>query len=89
MDVIGRLSRISRAMQDIVYGMAIHDMVRFHLRERATREHLFLLILFGDLFGVPVLPPYYSLHLLPYIVTDIHRWKRRMLRERDLLDLVG
>lgn len=89
MSILEHFARLRRILADIIYGMAIHDMVRANLRERATREHLFLLVLFGDLFGVPVLPPYYSISLLPYIVPDIHRWKRRMLRERDLLDLVG
>jgi hypothetical protein len=45
------------------YGMAAHDMsaTRF---EHASMEHLFILITMGDLIGVPILPPYYSLRLL-------------------------
>ena len=35
---------------------------------------------------VPILPPYYSLRLLPYAVPQIATWKRRMLREKDLTD---
>ena len=31
-------------------------------------EHLFILITMGDLLGIPILPPYYSLRLLPYVV---------------------
>jgi len=38
---------------------------------------------------VPILPPYYSLRLLPYIVPVVNVWKRRLLRERDLTDLVA
>ena len=51
-----------------IYGMAAHDMSRAALRTRASMEHLFILITMGDLLGVPVLPPYYSLRLLPYVV---------------------
>lgn len=41
----------------------------------------------GDLLGVPILPPYYSLRLLPwYVVPQIATWKRRMLREKDVAD---
>ncbi len=36
--------------------------------------------------GTPVIPPYYSLRLLPYVVPQISTWKRRMLREKDLTD---
>jgi hypothetical protein len=49
-------------------------------------EHLFILITMGDLLGIPILPPYYSLRLLPYVVPQISTWKRRMLRERDVSD---
>jgi hypothetical protein len=52
-------------------------------------EHLFVLIVFGDIVGVPVLPPYYTLRLLPYIVPMVDGWQRRMLREKDLTDLAG
>jgi hypothetical protein len=45
--------------------------------------------MFGDLLGIPILPPYYSLRLLPFVVPNINRWKYSMLRERDLVDLVG
>ena len=52
-------------------------------------EHLFILITMGDMLGVPILPPYYSLRLLPYVVPQISTWKRRMLREKDLTDAPG
>jgi hypothetical protein len=66
--------------------MAIHDQVRALTRARGSLEHLFVLISFGDLLGVPILPPYYSLRLLPFVVPLINNWKRRMLRERDVID---
>jgi hypothetical protein len=52
-------------------------------------EHLFVLIVFGDILGIPIIPPYYTLRLLPYIVPAVSNWKRRMLREKDLTDLAG
>ena len=73
-------------LRDVTYGMAAHDMTRSALRTRASMEHLFILITMGDLLGVPILPPYYSLRLMPYVVPQISTWKRRMLRERDVTD---
>ena len=73
-------------IRDTVYGMAAHDMSRAALRTRASMEHLFILITMGDLLGIPILPPYYSLRLLPYVVPQIATWKRRMLREKDVAD---
>ncbi len=76
------------SVREVTYGMAAHDMTRYALRTRASMEHLFILITMGDLLGVPILPPYYSLRLLPYVVPQISTWKRRMLREKDLTDAV-
>ena len=76
-------------VKEVMYGMASHDMSRSALRTRASMEHLFILITMGDLLGVPILPPYYSLRLLPYVVPQVKTWKRRMLREKDLTDAIG
>jgi len=83
------LKRLFSTARDVMYGMASHDMSRYALRTRASMEHLFILITMGDLLGVPILPPYYSLRLLPYVVPQIGTWKRRMLRERDITDALG
>lgn len=90
------MSKLRKKIRDILdwiggflYGMMFYEYVRAFRRNRADLEHLFVLISFGDLLGVPVLPPYYSLRLLPYIVPLLQSWKRRMLREKDLTDLIG
>jgi hypothetical protein len=77
---------ILKSIKDFAYGVAAHDSARFALKTRASMEHLFILITMGDMLGVPILPPYYSLRLLPYVVPQIATWKRRMLREKDLTD---
>jgi hypothetical protein len=83
------LKKLSQSAAQFIYGMAGHDMTRFALKTRGSMEHLFILITMGDLLGVPILPPYYSLRLLPYVVPQISTWKRRMLRERDLTDALA
>ena len=80
---------ILAVFKDIVYGMSSHEMTRHAVRSRASMEHLFILITMGDLLGIPILPPYYSLRLLPYVTPQISSWKRRMLRERDITDVLG
>jgi hypothetical protein len=83
------LKRLSQNIIETIYGMAGHDMTRFAMKTRGSMEHLFILITMGDLLGVPILPPYYSLRLLPYVVPQISTWKRRMLREKDLTDALA
>lgn len=75
------------ALRNILYGMTIYEWVRELQKERGSVERLFVLITFGDLLGVPILPPYYTLRLLPYVIPLIPGWRQSMLRERDLTDL--
>ena len=82
------LRGLMNTVREVTYGMAAHDMTRQALRTRASMEHLFILITMGDMLGVPILPPYYSLRLLPHVVPQISTWKRRMLREKDITDAV-
>jgi hypothetical protein len=83
-----QVKRIRRGLGEVLFGMAVHDMVRANLKARGSLEHLFILITFGDLVGVPILPPYYAMRLLPFIVPEINGWRRRMARERDYLDAI-
>lgn len=82
-----KLRRAMRMLSEILYGMTVFDWVRGLRRQRGEIEQLFMLITFGDLIGIPVLPPYYALRLLPYVVPHINRWKHSLLRERDWTDL--
>jgi len=85
--VQGRARRIARMLADMFYGATIYDMVRELNKERGMLERLFVLAVFGDVLGVPILPPYFALRLLPYVVPRIATWRRTMMRERDLTDL--
>ncbi len=85
-DRLAAATKIWQGVRETVSGMAAHDLSRAALRTRASMEHLFILITMGDLLGIPILPPYYSLRLRPYVVPQIATWKRRMLREKDVSD---
>lgn len=88
-EILDKLRRIGKATGEVIYGMTTFDWVRDMQRERGEVERLFVLITFGDLVGLPILPPYYTMRLLPYIVPTINRWRRSLLRERDWTDLTG
>ncbi len=81
-----RLEDYRRILGLVLYGWAAHDIVRYNLRQRGSLEHLFILITFGDMVGLPILPPYYCIRILPFVVPEINGWRRRLMRERDLLD---
>lgn len=86
-EIVERMRRLARALGQILYGMTVYDMVRDMNKQRGLRERLFVLAVFGDVLGVPILPPYYAMRLLPYVVPAIEGWRHSMLRERDLTDM--
>ncbi len=75
-----------QAIRELLYGMSGHEFARHAMASRAALETLFMLVVIGDMIGVPVLPPYYSLRVLPFVVPGIARWKRRVLRERHFTE---
>lgn len=77
-----------QVIREVFYGMTVYDWVRELDKTRNERNRLFTMMVFGDLLGVPILPPYYTLRLIPYIVPTFETWRRSMLRERDLTDLI-
>ena len=87
-NVIESLNQVRNILGEVFYGMALHEIVRANLKARGSLEHLFILITFGDLVGVPILPPYYAMRLLPFVVPEINGWRRRLARERDYLDAI-
>ena len=86
---IARLKGVPMILREVLYGMTVHEMDLELRKERGHLDHLFMLVVFGDLVGLPLLPPYYSMRLLPYILPSIKKWKRSLLRERDLTDFAS
>lgn len=75
-----------QAAREFLYGMFVMEFVEHVLEMRASMENLFMLAIVGDMIGVPVIPPYYNLRLLPYLIPNLEVWKRRVLREREFTD---
>jgi hypothetical protein len=75
-----------KSLGEFFFGMFGLEYAQHALEMRASLESLFMLVTLGDMIGVPVLPPYYSLRLLPYLAPGIASWKRRVLREKEFTD---
>ena len=79
----GRLASLREAVSRFMYGMTGYEFARHAVEMRHQMEAVFIVVTMGDLIGVPVLPPVYSLRLLPYVVPEIATWKRHMARRKD------
>ncbi len=75
------------AVREFAFGMTGYEFARQAIETRATLENLFMVAVVGDMVGLPILPPYYALRLLPYVTPGVATWKRRVLREREFSDL--
>jgi len=83
------LDRFKKALKDFFFGATAFEIQQTVRQEKLARRDLILLFSFGDLLGVPVFPPYYSLRLLPYFYPALNSWKRRMLKEKDLTEITS
>jgi hypothetical protein len=84
--VAARLAAFGALLRDIFYGATGYEFERQAGRLRGDLENLFLFMIVGDTIGVPILPPYYALRLVPYVLEVLPLWQRRILRERHLLE---
>lgn len=82
-----KLHKVKKTIWQILYGMTAYEWIREIEKSRGELERIFILVVFGDFLGIPLLPPYYTLRLLPYIIPNLEEWRRSILRERDLTDL--
>ncbi len=80
------LRQLWQLVREIWYGMTGYEFAHHAMHLRAELEDLLLLMVVGDIIGVPVLPPYYARRLLPYLLPRLEVYKRRALRERDPLE---
>lgn len=79
-------TRFLQTIREFFYGMLGYEFEEHAVAMRASLETLFISITFGDMLGLPIIPPYYSLRMLPYVVPSVATWKRRVSREREFSD---
>jgi hypothetical protein len=82
-----RSTGLRAAIREFAFGMTGYEFARQAMETRAAMENVFMVVVVGDMIGLPVIPPYYSLRLLPFVTPNILTWKRRVLREREFTDL--
>ena len=81
--LVERVGGARAAVSKFLYGLTGYEFARHAVEMRHEMETVFMVVTMGDLIGVPVLPPVYSLRLLPYVVPEISTWKRNMARRKE------
>ena len=83
------LNDCRKAINEVFYGMTVHGLELELRKEKGNLNNLLMLMVVGNLAGLPLFPPYYSMRLLPYIIPYIGTWKRNIQREKDLTDIMS
>jgi hypothetical protein len=69
-----------------LYGAFLFEL-EMHLRKvKDTYEKSFMLILYADMLGIPILTNYYSFRILPYVINNLEPWKKGISKEFDILE---
>lgn len=78
-----RVAALRETLAKFVYGMTGYEFARHAVEMRHQLETVFMIVTMGDLIGIPLMPPIYSLRLMPYVVPEIATWKRKMARRKE------
>jgi hypothetical protein len=81
-----RVGRLGEIVRDVLYGIFLHEHVMANRKAARRIEQLLFLVTMGDIVGIPIIPPYYSLRLMAHYSLDLDRWKMFVIRERDFTD---
>jgi len=83
---MNRFKKIKYIIKNFVYGMTIAEMVQQTKKEKFYRNAAMMIVVIGDLLGIPVFSSLYKFDLLKYWMPKIEIWKRHILREKDFLE---
>lgn len=81
------LASLRKTVGEFLYGMTVHELDLEIRKDKGHLNDLFMLIVFGDLVGLPILPPFYAMRILPHIIPHLERWKKGICRERDITEI--
>lgn len=82
----GRARILGGVLRDVAYGIFMHETVMVNRKAAKRIEQLLFLVTMGDIVGIPIIPPYYSLRLMAHYSLDLDKWKAFVIRERDFTD---
>ena len=83
---MAQLKRIKEAIGGFLIGLASKEVIQHTARRRGQTGRLLILLVTGEVLGIPFPRSYYALRPLPYLFPRLDVWKRTILRERDLID---
>ena len=78
----GKLSRLKALLEEFYVSPYRGALAR----ARRDEDDVFMLLVYGELMGIPNPATYYTLELQPFLLERFHDWHRRMGMEHSPLD---
>ncbi len=74
--------QVFRNIRWFLQGSFSHQLYGISHKDLAEQEDTFMLLLFGDLLGIPV-SGYLQLKLLPHFLPMLDQWQQRVTRDES------
>lgn len=79
-------TKIKKKIIEFLRGFVLFPHARTARVMLRKYDLMFMTVVFGDMLGIPLLPPLYKLSLLPYYYPLLEEWKKRTLTEKDITE---
>lgn len=73
-------------LKEALWGLFFFDFYNENRKLGIRYNDAVNLLVFSEQLGIPLMNSYVSMRLLPYFVGELENWKRREMREREILD---
>lgn len=81
-----KLDNVLKAARDFLWGLFVFDLYKEVKRAKSRYEDTLKLLILGEMLGLPLMNSLITLRLLPYLLPDLELWKRRQLKETEVLE---
>ncbi|MEM0482858.1 MAG: hypothetical protein QXM16_08270 [Nitrososphaerota archaeon] len=79
---------IRQALRDFFFGALLLGLYQNVVRFKKKYDDIFFTLIMGEFLGIPLLGNYFTLRIVPYLMPEIERVRKRLLSDVDLLELL-
>ncbi|TLZ68926.1 MAG: hypothetical protein E6K06_04940 [Methanobacteriota archaeon] len=83
---MSRLRRALHVAKEALWGLFFYELYTENMKMQIRYNDAVNLLVFSEQLGIPLMNSYVSMRLLPHFVGELEGWKRREMRERDVLE---
>ncbi|HDH09853.1 MAG TPA: hypothetical protein ENF84_02815 [Chloroflexi bacterium] len=78
---------LKKKAKEFLWGLFLYDFYLDAVRTKTRYKDAVNLFLLGQFLGLPLMNSSISLRLLPYLFPELSDWKKRQLKEKEIIEL--